>query len=78
MPDPYVVRFVPEEWKSDAFGWGFYEREEVEQSTYDKEPKKVVKEVQAPVEAPVVQAPAEIAACKSYDLKCVHFLAKFD
>jgi hypothetical protein len=57
MPNPYVVRFVPESWTSDAFGWGFYEREEVEQSTYDKEVKKEVK-----IKEPV----AELAACKSY------------
>jgi len=35
MPAPYVVKFWDETWHSDAFGWHFYEREEVEQSTYD-------------------------------------------
>merc|ERR1719193_2644545 len=35
MPAPYVVKFWDETWYSDAFGWHFYEREEVEQSTYD-------------------------------------------
>lgn len=35
MPSPFVVRFVAESWESDAFSWGFYEREEIEQSTYD-------------------------------------------
>merc|ERR1711931_444365 len=36
MPDPYVVKFWPETWDSKPFYWHFYEREEVEQSTYDK------------------------------------------
>ena len=36
MPAPYVVKFWDETWYSDAFGWHFYEREEIEQSTYDK------------------------------------------
>jgi len=35
MPAPYVVKFWDESWHSDAFGWHFYEREEVEESTYD-------------------------------------------
>jgi len=37
MPAPYVVKFWDETWDSDAYNWHFYEREEVEQSTYDKE-----------------------------------------
>merc|ERR1712066_986263 len=36
MPDPYVVKFWPETWDSKPHYWHFYEREEVEQSTYDK------------------------------------------
>jgi len=36
MPNPYVVKFWPETWDSKPFYWHFYEREEVEQSTYDK------------------------------------------
>merc|ERR1712055_1058796 len=36
MPAPYVVKFWPETWDSKAHYWHFYEREEVEQSTYDK------------------------------------------
>merc|ERR1711942_284987 len=36
MPDPYVVKFWPETWASKPHYWHFYEREEVEQSTYDK------------------------------------------
>jgi len=35
MPAPYVVKFFDESWYSDAFGWHFYEREELEESTYD-------------------------------------------
>jgi len=36
MPNPYVVKFWPETWDSKPHYWHFYEREEVEQSTYDK------------------------------------------
>merc|ERR1711915_892929 len=36
MPDPYVVKFWPETWDSKPHYWHFYEREEIEQSTYDK------------------------------------------
>merc|ERR1719295_572335 len=36
MPDPYVVKFWPETWDSKPHYWHFYEREELEQSTYDK------------------------------------------
>merc|ERR1712033_138778 len=36
MPNPYVVKFWPETWASKPHYWHFYEREEVEQSTYDK------------------------------------------
>ena len=36
MPDPYVVKFFPETWDSKPHYWHFYEREELEQSTYDK------------------------------------------
>jgi len=70
MPNPYVVRFVPESWTSDAFGWGFYEREEVEQSTYDKEVKKEVK-IKEPVaelaasEMTRFLSPIVKTACKS-------------
>jgi len=36
MPDPYVVKFWPETWDSKAHYWHFYQREELEESTYDK------------------------------------------
>merc|ERR1712121_329434 len=36
MPAPYVVKFFPETWDSKPHYWHFYEREEIEQSTYDK------------------------------------------
>merc|ERR1712042_390082 len=36
MPNPYVVKFWPETWDSKPHYWHFYEREEIEQSTYDK------------------------------------------
>ena len=36
MPDPYVVKFWPETWASKPHYWHFYEREEVEESTYDQ------------------------------------------
>jgi len=36
MPNPYVVKFWPETWASKPHYWHFYEREEVEESTYDK------------------------------------------
>jgi hypothetical protein len=36
MPAPYVVKFWPETWDSKPHYWHFYEREEIEQSTYDK------------------------------------------
>merc|ERR1712002_866495 len=36
MPNPYVVKFWPETWDSKPHYWHFYEREELEQSTYDK------------------------------------------
>jgi len=35
MPHSFVLRFDDETWKSDGWGWNFYEREEVEPSTYD-------------------------------------------
>jgi len=35
MPAPFVVKFWDESWYSNAFSWHFYEREEVEHSTYD-------------------------------------------
>merc|ERR1711872_913936 len=36
MPNPYVVKFWPETWASKPHYWHFYEREEVEESTYDQ------------------------------------------
>merc|ERR1711872_989942 len=36
MPNPYVVKFWPETWASKPHYWHFYEREEVEESTYDR------------------------------------------
>jgi len=36
MPKPYVVKFWPETWASKPHYWHFYEREEVEESTYDQ------------------------------------------
>ena len=36
MPDAYVVKFWPETWASKSHYWHFYEREEVEESSYDK------------------------------------------
>merc|ERR1712033_103584 len=36
MPNPYAVKFFPETWASKPHYWHFYEREEVEESTYDK------------------------------------------
>jgi len=40
MPPPYVVRMVEETWESDGKSWSFYEREEVEPSTYDLAPER--------------------------------------
>jgi len=37
MPSPFVVKFWDESWYSNAFSWQFYEREEVEHSTYDSD-----------------------------------------
>merc|ERR1712002_1221648 len=55
MPDPYAVKFWPETWDSKPHYWHFYEREEVEQSTYDKvavqKPKPAIVEV-APAVVP--------------------------
>merc|ERR1719204_3069182 len=55
MPDPYAVKFWPETWESKPHYWHFYEREEVEQSTYDKvavqKPKPAIVEV-APAVVP--------------------------
>merc|ERR1711942_586028 len=36
MPNPYVVKFWPETWASKPHYWHFYEREEVEESTYEQ------------------------------------------
>jgi len=36
MPNAYAVKFWPETWASKPHYWHFYEREEVEESTYDK------------------------------------------
>jgi len=61
MPFPYVVKFWAENWRSDAFGWHFYEREEIEQSTYDgimaKAPAPLPKVV-SPPPAPAEPEPA--------------------
>jgi len=35
MPNAFVLRFDDETWHSDGWSWNFYEREEVEPSTYD-------------------------------------------
>jgi len=61
MPAPYVVKFWDETWHSDAFGWHFYEREEVEQSTYDGAlDKTTTKPKSKPAPAPVpAPAPAK-------------------
>jgi len=35
MPHSFVLRYDPETWNSDGWSWNFFEREEVEQSSYD-------------------------------------------
>merc|ERR1719374_414773 len=53
MPKPYVVKFWPETWASNPHYWHFYEREEVEQSTYDQvAPSAPVASLPAPAPAP--------------------------
>merc|ERR1712142_1392786 len=66
MPNPYVVKFWPETWASKPHYWHFYEREEVEQSTYDKAVVEVVAKVEpetpiAPPVAPVVEVAPKVA-----------------
>merc|ERR1712126_508620 len=66
MPDPYAVKFWPEVWESKPHYWHFYEREEVEQSTYDKvavqKPKPAIVEVaQAVVPEAVPEAVPDLA-----------------
>merc|ERR1712002_1058404 len=66
MPNPYVVKFWPETWASKPHYWHFYEREEVEQSTYDKAVIQVVAKVEpetpiAPPVAPVVEVAPKVA-----------------
>jgi len=70
MPAPYVVKFWDETWYSDAFGWHFYEREEIEQSTYDKITggnAVVSKPEPAPAPAPVKAPKKEPEAKKVVD-----------
>merc|ERR1719333_509521 len=59
MPKPYVVKFWPETWASKPHYWHFYEREEVEQSTYDQiAPPAPVASLPAPAPEPVAPPPA--------------------
>merc|ERR1712002_1031201 len=59
MPAPYVVKFWDETWNSDAFGWHFYEREEVEQTTYDAISEKAAPQPKPAPKEPTPPPPKE-------------------
>jgi len=64
MPSAFVLRYDPETWHSDGWSWNFYEREEVEPSTYDTL-LKAVEQPAAAIKSPTPAVKSPTPAVKS-------------